>query len=240
MCRGNNKTRNKPQPSRVSKITEKSTPSSSKEEYDYTLGDNTGKVPEMMVKINGVPIKVTIDTGPSINIFDESALMTINKKKQATLQNSSTRICAYESQSCLKVLGQFDVQVETKDSSIKVTIHVLQGTNGSLMSYITARKLGLIKANICAVNIKQLTEQYAEVFEGVSKLKDYKVMLHIDESVAPVAQPAQLIPFHIRKQLEIELERLEKQDIIKKVDGPTPWISPLVIILKRKESLFMH
>ena len=37
----------------------------------------------------------------------------------------------------------------------------------------------------------------------------------------------------MRKQVEIELERLEKQDIIEKVDGPTPWISPLVIIPKR-------
>ena len=233
MCRGNNKTRNKLQPSRIRKISEKLTPSSSEEEYVYTLGDNTGKVPEVMVKINGVPIKVTIDTGASINIIDESALMTINKRKQVTLRNSSTRICAYGSQSCLKVLGQFDAQVQTKDSSINATIHVLQGTNGSLMSYITARELGLIKVNVCAMNIKQLTEQYAEVFEGVGKLKDYEVMLHIDESVTPVAQPARRIPFHMRKQVEIELERLEKQDIIKKVDGHTPWISPLVIIPKK-------
>ena len=95
----------------------------------------------MIVKINGVPIKITIDTGASINIIDESALMTINKRKQVTLRKSSTRICAYGSQSCLKVLGQFDAQVQTKDSSIKATIHVLQGTNGSLMSYITAREV---------------------------------------------------------------------------------------------------
>ena len=70
-------------------------------------------------------------------------------------------------------------------------------------------------------------------FKGFCKLKDYEVILHIDESVAPVAQPAWRIPFHIRKQVEIEQERLEKQDIIEKVDGPALWISPLVIIPKR-------
>ena len=83
------------------------------------------------------------------------------------------------------------------------------------MSYITAHKIGIIKVNICAMNIKQLTEQYAEIFKGVGKLKDY------DESVAPVAQLAWRIPFHIRRQVEIELEILKKQDIIEKVDGPT-------------------
>ena len=50
MCRGNNKTRNKPQLSHVHKITKKSTPSSSEKEYVYTLGDNADKVPEMRSK----------------------------------------------------------------------------------------------------------------------------------------------------------------------------------------------
>ncbi|VDI68014.1 Hypothetical predicted protein [Mytilus galloprovincialis] len=42
------------------------------------------------------------------------------------------------------------------------------------------------------------------------------------------------IPFHIRKQVEAELEKLEKQDIIEKVDGPTPWVSPIVVAPKPK------
>ena len=30
-----------------------------------------------------------------------------------------------------------------------------------------------------------------------------------------------------------ELKKLEEQDIIEKVEGPTPWMSPLVVILKK-------
>ena len=63
------------------------------------------------------------------------------------------------------------------------------------MSYITARDLGLISVNIHTMSIKQLTEQYAEIFTGIGKLKDYEVKLHIDKSVIPVAQPARRVPF---------------------------------------------
>ena len=41
------------------------------------------------------------------------------------------------------------------------------------------------------------------------------------------------IPFHVREDVEKELERLEKLDIIKDVEEPTPWISPIGVDLKK-------
>ena len=37
----------------------------------------------------------------------------------------------------------------------------------------------------------------------------------------------------MRKKVANELDQLEKQGIIEKVDGPTPWVSPLVITPKK-------
>ena len=47
-----------------------------------------------------------------------------------------------------------------------------------------------------------------------------------------MAQSPRRVPFHIRDQVGKELQRLEKMDIIEKVDGPTPWVSNLVIAPK--------
>jgi hypothetical protein len=58
------------------------------------------------------------------------------------------------------------------------------------------------------------------------------IKLHIDPQVKPKQQPHRRIPFHVRKDVEKELERLEKLDIIEKVDGPTPWVSPIVVVPK--------
>lgn len=51
--------------------------------------------------------------------------------------------------------------------------------------------------------------------------------------MTPRQQPHRRIPFHVREDVEKELQRLEKLDIIEKVEGPTPWVSPIVIVPKK-------
>ena len=78
-----------------------------------------------------------------------------------------------------------------------------------------------------------LVQNYPTIFEGIGKLNNAEVILHIDMSITPVAQSTCRIPFHMRQQVEKGFINLEKQGIIEKVEGPTPWVSPLVIIPKR-------
>lgn len=58
--------------------------------------------------------------------------------------------------------------------------------------------------------------------------------MQIDETVQAVAQPHRRVPFHVRKQLEEQLEKDEQQGVIERVDGPTPWVSPIVAAPKRE------
>ena len=82
--------------------------------------------------------------------------------------------------------------------------------------------------------IDNLLKTY-KVTEGIGKLKDHQVELHIDPAVKPVAQRHRRIPFHTRKALEKELEAQFKQDMIEPVTGPTPWVSPVVCVPKPKD-----
>ena len=95
--------------------------------------------------------------------------------------------------------------------------------------------IGLVTVNVQAVEQRTskhaaLLEEYDTIFNEIGQFKDFKVKLHIDNTVTPVAQPARKIPFHMRQKVTAALEKLESQGIIEKVDGPTPWISPLVVI----------
>ena len=58
------------------------------------------------------------------------------------------------------------------------------------------------------------------------------VSLHIDESVTQKQQPHRHIPNSQR--FEQELARLEDEDVIEKTEGPTPWVSPIVVLTKNK------
>ena len=77
--------------------------------------------------------------------------------------------------------------------------------------------------------IRNILDKYSTVFKGIGKLNNQKVKLHIRDNVKPVIQPQRRIPYHMRKQVSKELQKLVEQDIIEPVmDQPTPWISPIV------------
>ena len=82
--------------------------------------------------------------------------------------------------------------------------------------------------------IDKLVKEYDELFHGLGKLKGYQVKLHIDENVQPVAQPHRRVPFHVRQQLEQQLKRDEKLGVLERIEGPTPWVSPIVVAPKPK------
>lgn len=67
----------------------------------------------------------------------------------------------------------------------------------------------------------ELVEEYSDLFTGLGKLKDFQVKLHVDISIPPSAQPHRQVPFHLRKQLEEQQERDEKNGVIEKVEGQT-------------------
>lgn len=59
--------------------------------------------------------------------------------------------------------------------------------------------------------------------------------LEIDPSIPPVIQKARRIPLALRKPLEEELLRLEKEGIIEREGGHTDWVSN-ILILQKKDS----
>ena len=83
------------------------------------------------------------------------------------------------------------------------------------------------------VNTAEVTH-FPAVFEGIGKLKEFEVKLHIDDNVPPVAQRHRRVPFHQRQKVTAELRDLERNDIIERLNGPTPWVSPIVVVPKPK------
>ena len=54
----------------------------------------------------------------------------------------------------------------------------------------------------------------------------------MDESVTPSAQAMRRIPFSRKQKVVDKLEELEALDVIEKVNGPTSWMNPLVVVEK--------
>ena len=90
--------------------------------------------------------------------------------------------------------------------------------------------------NICSIVEEgcdqDIRESYADILTGVGKLKDYRLKLHINKEVKPVAQQVLRLPFGLRDKVDLKLDDLLSKNIIEVPDTPTSWISPLVVALK--------
>ena len=109
---------------------------------------------------------------------------------------------------------------------------IVPGKTATLLSRDTSQLLNVLRigVSICSakptssnsnetqgVNKKAALEaKYPKVFQGLGKLRDYQLKLHINESVPPVAQPERRIPFSRRKKVQEKLEQLEELDVIEK------------------------
>ena len=70
---------------------------------------------------------------------------------------------------------------------------------------------------------------YPDVFEGLGKINPPHTM-RLKDGYEPVVHPPRKVPATIRTKLRDELARMEKDDVITKVDEPTEWVSSLVIV----------
>ena len=66
--------------------------------------------------------------------------------------------------------------------------------------------------------------------EGIGRMKDVELKLDIDESITPVAQTTRRIPFSQRGAVEEKIGELLREGIIERVEGPTPWLSPIHVV----------
>ncbi len=68
-------------------------------------------------------------------------------------------------------------------------------------------------------------------------LKTKQICQYIDQTVQPVAQPLRRIPFNLRGPVEEKIKELLEMDIIEEVNGPTPWVNPVVIVSKANSEI---
>ncbi|XP_042146045.1 uncharacterized protein K02A2.6-like [Ixodes scapularis] len=206
----------------------------------------TKNLPEVHLQVNNTPITFLIDTGASVSVIGTS---TLNKLGALTkLQQAGTRIYAYGSDAPLPIIGKLSVTLKYRDSDTTEDVFVIEGTVKSLLSFAAANRLGLIQITYAIQGHSQKDARsngevppnlletplaaFPELCAGVGKLKNLQVHLHIDKAIAPVAQPHRRIPFAVRSKVEEKISQLLALDIIEEATGPTPWVSPVVIVPK--------
>ncbi|KAJ3659377.1 hypothetical protein Zmor_011067 [Zophobas morio] len=200
------------------------------------LNDRTAmKCPQVHVKLNGKVINFIVDTGSSVNLISSS---TFKQFHQQSLQPDSSSILPYNCQQQLEVVGKFKGLFHYNNHQTRADVFVIKGNSESLLSYDTANKLQLIQLSMMIyqpMDMNYIKNKHPNLCNGIGCLKNQTVKLHIDESIPPVANKHRRIPINLRGAVEQEITRLMKQNIIEKATGPTPWVSPIVVVPKHHD-----
>eukprot|EP00794_Sanderia_malayensis_P020682 gene20682-biopygen17069 len=156
--------------------------------------------------------------------------------------------------------GKFETTMESTKKLTVATVYVTEKDGGCLLSSETAQDLGLISLHLNVVTpsktqtkesadqglkdlkdlqdpkITEILNKNQTIFQGLGKLKNKEIELCIDDEAQPVAQQQRRIPIHLRGKVELELKKLELQDIIEKVpdNEQTDWVSPIVVVPKKE------
>ena len=193
----------------------------------------TGKV---AVFVGGVPVEMVIGSGTSANVIDKNLWENLKKKHiKCTSRRNTKKLYAYGSIAPLTVIGTFTAEVNIAGKHVTAEFSVIEGKGEPLLGRKTAIELGVLKLQVPEQYVNNVTDRVAShrvLFQGVGKLKDYQLKLHIDPQLQPVAQPVRRTAFSLRGEIEKKLEELLQADIIEKVDGPTPWVNPVVVVPK--------
>ena len=202
-------------------------------DYEYVFAIDQENA-TTQVTIGGVKSEVIVDSGASSNIISERQWRRMQQETVKYKPQSTRKVLyPYGSSKPLQIVESFLAEVKVNSQIVNAEFIVVKGSGPILLVRETSIKLqllffGHVQDKGC---YEDLPKRY-KCFSGLGKLRDFKLKLHIDESILPVAQQARRIPFNLRDKVEREIENLLEADVIEPAQGPTPWISPVVVVPK--------
>ncbi|XP_055596046.1 uncharacterized protein LOC129746422 [Uranotaenia lowii] len=193
----------------------------------------------LWTKIGGVLVQVLIDSGSSKNIIDDTTWEYMRRQDVKSwipryVPNTTLRGYGREAKP-LKIIHVFEaiISVESGTNNCKTTamFYVVEGGLQSLLGKETAIRLGVLKLGLA--NLENSINAVApELKRPFPKIKNVQVRIPVNVNIPPVVQRVRRPPIALLSRIEEKLEQLLTTDIIEPVSGPSPWVSPLVTIVK--------
>ncbi|KAK7104470.1 hypothetical protein V1264_019182 [Littorina saxatilis] len=207
----------------------------------FIVGRNKSST-RVTVNVGGIDLNFMVDSGASCNIISFNTWKWLKQKNVLFFnkEQSHKKLYVYASKEPLKLKGKFTAELRVGDNKVVAEVEVLDGDGESLLGVKTAKALNILHIGlppekpitVNSVNIDHCEKRHPKLYEGLGKLKDHQVHVYVKKDVKPVAQSPRRIPFSLRSKVEEKIAELEAAEIIEKVDGPTPWVSPIVVVPK--------
>jgi hypothetical protein len=183
-----------------------------------------------------------LDTGADVNLISRKIFEQIchESKNNFKIESNCPSLHAYNN-SEIETCGQVRLNIMLQGKCLNLKFIIVKQSLCPILGLSACNKLGLISRNHVQ-EVKQagdktsLVNEFNDVFEGVGCFPtNYSIQLK--ENAIPSSKPPNRIPIKMQGKLKVELERLCKENIISKVEKPSPWVNKLVIVEKSNGSI---
>ena len=145
----------------------------------------------------------------------------------------------------LSVVGGADVKVEYGQQCANLSLIIVkEGPHPLLgrdwLQHIRLDWPSLFKMHSVCGNLSHgdtILDEFPSVFaDGLGSIAGFTATIHLDKSAVPKCFPPRLIPYALKHQVNLEIDRLVKEGIVVPVDH-AKWASPIVIVRKKDGSI---
>ena len=233
------KTEVKPKKQGTNLVQEETTESDSDSEkfYLYKFKEAKSSPIQVSLKVEGIPLTMELDTGAAVSIISEATRKA--KLPHIKLRKSKVVLKTYTDEP-LQVNGQLNVHVQYGQQTKPLVLVVVAGDGPSLLGRNWLKYIRLNWSQIATVQMKSpnpdlqaLLQQHSTLFrEELGTVVGRKVTLTVKADTQPKFFKPRPVPFAIKDAVGQELDRLEKQGIITKVNS-SDWAAPIVVSVKK-------
>ena len=180
-----------------------------------------------------------LDTGVARTILNHRTYTKLCGKL-GPLKETEALLSTYTGER-IPVAGVVSVPVKYRDQEAKHPALVIGGDGPNLIGCDWLKVIRINWSQIFEVETKQqvanhglqrVLEEHKEVFqEELGTLNGMEAKIYVDEKARPLYLKAHPVPYALKKGVEDELGRLEKEGIISPVDF-SEWAAPIVPVLK--------
>ncbi|XP_033731758.1 uncharacterized protein K02A2.6-like [Pecten maximus] len=190
------------------------------------------------LQVNGNIIPLKLDTGADVNVLPMIEFEKLPSRSRLR-SRSDVRLKAYNA-GAIPVSGQVILTISHKGHDYKTMFTVSPENVKPILGRKSCETLGLIKLvlaveqehkNIEPLDKSTVETEYSDLFTGLGCLPD-KVKIELKSDAEPVVEACRKIPFALHDQLKVELDYMEKINVIQKIDKPVEWVNSLVVVHK--------
>lgn len=187
----------------------------------------------------GKAISFKLDTGAGANVIGLNEYRKVGPKKQ--FEATGQKLSNFDG-SKLTVVGKVELACEVKGKTENLVFYVVDCEKTTpLMGLPSIVKLKLLTrvANISlnkAQGTKGLIQENKDLFEGIGKLR-YVYDFKMKPGYVGNIEPCRKVPFKVLEAYRSELESMEQDEIIRRIDEPTEFKNPVVLVKKPDNSL---